>query len=397
MPTVKDTIVVSGSMPLSVKPPAGWGVTGTADWFVKDGRMHGVVKLRSTSGEEIYISASTSLASVEKVVNTYAARQGVELGWSPFKSIKKATRAISKVAKKRVGRKLQNIVHHPAFSDMASSISRGASKIGKGTLAVLKNPQVQQLALAAAPIALSAFGVPPTITAMGMGVLQQAMQGNPEDMGKIENIANLAAQGDVAGMQMHDVMKLLYRGGMSQLGPQGAAPMMPQQIAQMMPQMPQTLQRMMPQQMPRMSQQMPRMPQQMPQMPQLPPWMMQQRYMPYMPPSPYNFPYAPTSPMPGMFPFQARMPGGYKVSGWTYNVPYRPVATSPVMSAYAKGMGQEGAVVSPMRSLYTKGMQPTVGNWLYNKPYRSNLEALELDKSNPRHIARGMYSKGMVG
>jgi hypothetical protein len=39
---------------------------------------------------------------------------------------------------------------------------------------------------------------------------------------------------------------------------------------------------------------------------------------------------------------------------------------------------------------------PAISGWLYNIPYRSNLSARSIDTSNPFHLLRGAYAKGMA-
>lgn len=36
----------------------------------------------------------------------------------------------------------------------------------------------------------------------------------------------------------------------------------------------------------------------------------------------------------------------------------------------------------------------SVSGWLYNKGYRNNIQAMELDKKNPFHVMRGIYTRG---
>jgi len=43
----------------------------------------------------------------------------------------------------------------------------------------------------------------------------------------------------------------------------------------------------------------------------------------------------------------------------------------------------------------TKVAGVNIGGWTFNIPYRTNLRAAELDKGNPLHIARGLYSRGL--
>ncbi len=39
---------------------------------------------------------------------------------------------------------------------------------------------------------------------------------------------------------------------------------------------------------------------------------------------------------------------------------------------------------------------PSVSGWGYNVPYRSNFSAMELDPKNPKHVARGIYNRGIA-
>ncbi len=45
---------------------------------------------------------------------------------------------------------------------------------------------------------------------------------------------------------------------------------------------------------------------------------------------------------------------------------------------------------------YSQGADPgaAISGWVYHRLYRGSLEAGELDRSNPRHILRALYSKG---
>lgn len=348
----------SGKMPLHIQPPPGWRSDGQVTWWVKGDKVYAGLNLTGSGGGKLQVCTSIPLKNAQRLLQkarAMASAQGVELGWSLWKSMKKGASKLGKTVKK-AGSKLTAIVKNPTFQKIALTAAATVANVyipGSGAaIMALQNSSVEKIVESAAPIAQNAFGVPPNITAMAAGVVQGAMQKNTTALDKVANIANLASQGIPQAQQLQDTMKMLYRGGMRQLGMQGVAPFgsssygmpwgQPQYQAPYSPYGMQMPQMRMPQMMPQM-----RMPQmQMPQM-QMPPWMQQMQRMP----SPYGYgaggygmPQAP-----GMFPFRVQQPSGARLSGWLYNI-----------------------------------------------PYRGNIAALSLDKGHPGHIVRSMYQKGMA-
>lgn len=197
------------------------------------------------------------------------------MGWNPWGALKKGAKALGKSAK----------------------------YAGKGLMQVAKSPQFQQLAMQAAPAALTAFGVPPWITQRAMQVVNQGRAGQPQAIAKIANIRSLAQQQYRPAQQLYGVMSSYYRGGVP--GVMQAPPQVP-------------------------------------------------RYPAYPTPGPYGYqmqapapqyPYGMRIPS-GMQRFRIPTPGYGMVSGWLYNVPYR--------SVLAKKL--EISPLDKMRAAYQQGM-----------------------------------------
>ena len=255
--------------------------------FAKDGKVITVACCETKSGAKLMIATAAPLPAGESA----------ELGWSPWGSIKKAAKSLGKTAKRGV-KGIAKVVKSPAFQKYAAM---AAAPAWYASYKALQNPQIRKFAMQVAPMAGAAFGIPPQYTAMATGVLQNALQGNQQALGKVRNISQLASQGYGPAVQLRNTMSMLYRGGMQQWGQGMPLPQQPQ-----VPQMPQF--------------RVPRMPWQQSGMPQLP--------------------Y-------GLSRFNVPTPGwgqGY-VSGWLYNVPVRNVLQAALESPALK-----------VRSLYNQGM-----------------------------------------
>ena len=261
--------------------------------YVKDNMVWVVALVETPAGAQMLVATSEELPAGEVMT----------MGWSPWKSIKKASK----------------------------SLGRTASRASRGLVKVVSSPQFQNLAMTAAPLALTAFGVPPTVSAMAIGVLRKARKGNKGAMAKVRNIAQLAQQNYQPAQQLQGVMSSYFRGGVQ--GVMQAPTQAPRNYGQYMQQMQQIRQMRVPQMRP---QQMQRMRPQAPpshyaqQMQQIRMQQMQQPQFPYGQMRQFNVPY----------------PGyrGGRISGWVYNVPYRGISAvldSPWMKlrgAYNQGM-----------------------------------------------------------
>lgn len=264
------------------------GVKGRLCWWVRDDKLYGSVLVKHRGGALLRVVACTPLQPIRERVQRLLARRGHQVSgwWSSIKNAGKSiSNTVSKIAKHDVTKKLTGLVSNPAF---------------------------QKFAQAAAPAALSAFGVPPHLTQRAIGLVNQARGGVQSAMAKVRNISQLSQQGYQPAMQLHNVMSTYFRqgmGGIMQQSPMAAWMPQPQQLPQMYPTMQQMYQRMQ---------------------------QMQQMAMPYggMPQMPY-----------GMYPFST----------------------------------------------------PRFSGWVYNIPYRGNLAAGSLDKTNPLHVVRAMYSAGLKG
>lgn len=312
-------------------------LTGNVKFFARDDYMYGCAELCFPGTDTcIYLMVKTPLDPLLELADKALYEEAVAMGWSPWKWAKKAGKSISKQVKKMAKgstwKKITNIVKHPAFQQIAKA---AYAPVSKYAMQALQNPMVQQFAMQAAPMALSAFGVPPNITMAATGMINQAMQGNQTAYGKIANINNLSQQGYPPAQRMHGTMKMLYRGGMNQMGSyyQQAQAAAQSYFPSYTQQMPQRIQQYAQQRMPQAYQQTQN-------------WAA--RYLP-------QAPYVPGMP-PGMFPFQFPRPGGARMSGWLYNVPYRSPLQAKALDVF--GPLHQRNPLHLVRALYSQGMKP---------------------------------------
>ena len=329
-------------------------LTGKVNYYTKKDKLITCAQVYIPATDTcMIVSVRTPLKPIMKMLEkgANAAMFGLddsdfyEIGWNPWKSVKKGAKHLGRTAKK-VGKKLsekaiRHTVQSKSFKRLVKKTSAVAQRAAKGAAKVAKNPYVQKFATGAAVATAMYFGVPPNVTMAATGVLFSAINGDPVSLDKVQNVAELAAEGYEPAQKMKAVMSTLYKGGMKDMKPylQQAQAVASTNFAEK-----------------------------------------SRAIAEQALPSEFKLP---TSAPGSMFPFN--IPGfdyGPPISGWLYNVPYR-----------------EQVSKQPVRSLYHSGMNPEVSGWFYNKPYRSNLQARELDVfgkgRNPFHLLRGAYSQGM--
>ncbi|KKK96975.1 hypothetical protein LCGC14_2657380, partial [marine sediment metagenome] len=283
-----------------------WGEVGAEPekirTFVKDGNLCTVMLCRRPDDSKLMIATRNPLPPG-------VSEESVTMGWSPWGSIKKAAKGLRSTVK-HAAKKTYQVAKSPAFRKYAAM---AAAPAWYASYKAIQNPQVRQFAMQMAPMAGAAFGVPPHITAMATGVLQNAMQGKRGAMGKVQNISREAQRGYAPAVQLRNTMSMLYRGGMQQWGRGQSFPQQPS-----IPQFPQF--------------QPPRMPWQQPGMPSLP--------------------Y-------GMHRFNIPTPGYGMVSGWLYNIPVRGAIQAALESPTLK-----------VRGLYQRGMVGALADDVGIKAYQ---------------------------
>lgn len=345
--------VASFSKTFDANPPR---LTGKINYHVKGTKLVSCAQVYvPASGTTMLISVNTPLKPIQRMLKEAAAKGAsskqvaamfgledsdfYEIGWSPYKWAKKNIKSAAKSIGKKVGKKaLDYTVNHPAFRKVAKKASAAVKYMGREAEKVAQNPYIQKFATGAAVAVGMYYGVPPNVTMAATSVLFDAINGNGVALDKVANVAQLAASGYAPAQKMKAVMKTLYEGGMKDMIPylEKAQAVAQSSFAQKAKAIAQT---------------------------ELP--------------TSFRLPNTPAS----MFPFN--LPGvdlGPPIGGWIYNIPYR-----------------EESSKHTIRSLYQRGMDsPKVSGWFYNKPYRSNLAARSIDTSNPFHLLRGAYSKGLA-
>ena len=279
-------------LPIDIKVPAGMQVTGKAKCWRKGDDLYCCICVQTDAGARLMVSTKVPLAPIRKLAANVAKNKAIELGWNPFKSIKKGGRWLGRTVKK-------------------AATSKVASKLTD----IVQSPQFQQIAQAAAPAALAAFGVPPQITTGALQLVNAAQSRSippymkQQAMAKVQNITSQATQGNPAAQKLWSVMSTYYRQGIP--GILAAPPQFP--------------------------------------MPQMSPWGMSPyiqppyRGAPMQPQMMPRYPYLP----PGMHAFSVPY-GGVRLSGWLYNVPYR--SNLSAMSLDKQNPGHA------IRYLYNQGM-----------------------------------------
>lgn len=69
-------------------------------------------------------------------------------------------------------------------------------------------------------------------------------------------------------------------------------------------------------------------------------------------------------------------------------------AVAPLPSAQEETYSEQDNVPDEEAEYEDEDVDGSVSGWLYNKGYRNNIQAMELDKKNPFHVMRGIYAKG---
>lgn len=69
-------------------------------------------------------------------------------------------------------------------------------------------------------------------------------------------------------------------------------------------------------------------------------------------------------------------------------------AVAPLPAAQEDTYSENDNVPDEEAEYDEEDVDGSVSGWLYNKGYRNNIQAMELDKKNPFHVMRGIYAKG---
>jgi hypothetical protein len=219
---------------------------------------------------------------------------------------------------------------------VGNTVKRVASNsVVKKMTGILSNPAISS-------VMTGGFNLPMNIVAKATGVLNRAKAGSTIDKKKIANITDLASQGSNNAMALWNYMSQMYRNP---------------QLAQNVQQQVQTWQQKM-QQMQQQAQMKAMQAQQYQQQ-------MMQRF---------------------RQPQQTQMPTG--MANFMQMMAQQKAKPAPTMPMLPFNMPW------PVQSMTPYGAK--VSGWLYNIPYRSNVEAFDLDLTSPSALLRGAYHAGLT-